>query len=523
MLGREENESSQKNRKERKMYTKMLLLLLLPISLLASVSSAQVNGYLQMVEDIPVLHLWGSNNEMGYAYGYIMGPDIVKLFENELIPEFGGPVTYEIVRASFIDDFVIPTRFQQIAEGMIDGIDENPECTLYSELLGRNFDPYDLHIGNSTHDINAIFDLNIDRMACTSISSWGNATITDSQLQGGAAMARNLDWSSSSVIASHGLLIVYSPDDGNNWVSITFTGYIGCMSGMNEYGIVAECNISNYENVSTSTIEFVPVYYRMAAGLVEPDYDGSGSYDLGDFVAAATDTTLNNAVSQVWHAICPEGLEYNGERGVVVEIHNEEGFDVRVASDDPNLTPEHLVATNHHRNLYPPIYCSRYSLLTDSIQADPNMNLERLWTFMGCCSAARYTWQTMIFDVENLVLGLAFADSISESCEKDPVWFAWDDLLGIESIEPITPMELSVCPNPFSSSVVVTVGLIGSGSVIIQVFDLSGRMVEQVFKSMLEEGNQTIELDASEWHPGIYLIQLNSGNTITTQKSVLIR
>jgi len=66
-------------------------------------------------------------------------------------------------------------------------------------------------------------------MGCTSLSAWGGATNADPQLQGGAAMARNWDYSSGSETASRGILIVYSPDDGNKWISIAMTGDIGCI------------------------------------------------------------------------------------------------------------------------------------------------------------------------------------------------------------------------------------------------------------------------------------------------------
>jgi len=507
------------------MYTKLLLLLLLPLSLLTSVTPAQVNGYLHMVEDIPVLHLWGSNTEMGYAYGTLKGSEIVWLIENELVPNFGGPGNYNAFRPWFQNNFYIPSRFQEMAQGIIDGIADHPDSILYSTLLGRNFDPFDLHIGNSTLDIGTILDLQLSGMGCTSLSAWGGATNADPQLQGGAAMARNWDYSSGSETASRGILIVYSPDDGNKWISIAMTGYIGCISGMNEHGVAIAGNISNHQTVSVTTPDFIPVFYRMAEGLVEPDFDASGTYDMGDFVAAATDTTWNNGVSQIWHGVCIQGLEYNGERGVAVEIQNEQGFAIRTADDDPILAPDHIAVTNHHRILYTPVTCWRYSLMTDSIQTNPNLDLDRFWNMMDCCNqpGGSTTFQTMIFDVENLEVGLAFADSVLEACEKDPIWFNLLNLTEIEDIDPFTSMELHVSPNPFSSNAIVSFELPNSGEVNIQVFDLSGRMIDQTRDCMLEAGNHTFDIDGSQWSTGVYLIRVNAGGFVRSQRCILVR
>jgi len=108
---------------------------------------------------------------------------------------------------------------------------------------------------------------------------------------------------------------------------------------------------------------------------------------------------------------------------------------------------------------------------------------------------------------------------VCENVLYDP----WLTELGIESSSPSFPLRLSVFPNPFSSNAVAFFELPGSGLVTIQVFDLSGRLIEQVIDSMLETGNQAIELDGSEWSPGIYLIRLNAGNHTVSHRCILVR
>ena len=40
-----------------------------------------VNGSVEMIGEIRILNVWGSWEEMGYAYGYLLGPDIVEVYE----------------------------------------------------------------------------------------------------------------------------------------------------------------------------------------------------------------------------------------------------------------------------------------------------------------------------------------------------------------------------------------------------------------------------------------------------------
>ena len=115
--------------------------------------------------------------------------------------------------------------------------------------------------------------------------------------------------------------------------------------------------------------------------------------------------------------------------------------------------------------------------------------------------------------------GPGIGDEVSEYILYDP----WLTEMGIENTDPCSPLELSVFPNPFSSNAVISFELPSSGQIIVQVFDLSGRMVKQVFSNMLEAGDQTIELDGSEWSSGIYLIRLNTGNNTVSQRCILVR
>jgi hypothetical protein len=239
-------------------------------------------------------------------------------------------------------------------------------------------------------------------------------------------MVRNWDSSFYPVLYEVPAVIACSPFDGNQTVLCNYAMNMDCNSGMNEHGICATRNEGNHTGVTIYEPDFVPVGYASTLGLMEDDFDDSGTNDLGDIVAALT--CWNRTPSKIWHTAAPRNLAYQDEPAVVVETNNTAGFALRYAFHDTVIAPDHMIATNHHRLLYPPINCWRYAMLSDSLQADPNMTLDRFWRFMGYCNQGGWTNLTVLFLPESREVGVAFADTILESWQKDPVWMTWDEL-----------------------------------------------------------------------------------------------
>jgi hypothetical protein len=57
---------------------------------------------------------------------------------------------------------------------------------------------------------------------------------------------------------NHQVVIVYRPDDGRRWITVTFTGDIGCISGMNEFGVSAMIHVVLDPCPATDREGFVP-------------------------------------------------------------------------------------------------------------------------------------------------------------------------------------------------------------------------------------------------------------------------
>ena len=71
-----------------------------------------------------------------------------------------------------------------------------------------------------------------------------------------------------------------------------------------------------------------------------------------------------------------------------------------------------------------------------------------------------------------------------------------------------TAGENILTPNPFSASLTISFETPASGPVVLQVFDLSGRLVGTLVAAYLKEGFHSIGLTSDGYNTGVYLIRL---------------
>ncbi len=500
---------------------RIIILIITLFGLTSAPVSAQVNGYEEDIQGIPVIHVWGTDYEMGYALGYLDGDRFAYIIEDILIPSWGVEL-WNQDRDCFTNYFTVPPRIDEMVDGMIAGIGDRPDSILYSASLGRDYDDLDLHVGHSLTDITAVLFGETGR-ACTSLSAWDAATASDPVLQGAPALARNLDSEYHPLLAEMHAVITMSPDSGNQVVLFGYPMELDCSTAMNEYGISVTRNAAYHDYISFYEPAFMPIGYAALMGLMEDDFDDSGTNDLEDLLSALT--FWNRAPSKNIHVAAPRSLGYLNEPAIVVEINNDSGYVFRTARNDPVLGPEHMAATNHFRLLYPPNSCNRYDLLSDSISADPNMTIDRFWDFMGYCDIPGwYTYLTVLFLPESLKIGIAFCDSMEESWEKDPVWLTWDQLFPlteVESGEDYDGIALnSISPNPSTGTFSVRFSLPVTSTVHFSIYDMSGRLVKQL--PLQEYGAGVHRVEFCDITTGLYFCRMVSGNFATSRKLVVL-
>ncbi len=480
------------------------VLLIVLISGLSSVVSG-FNGSVETIGEIRVVNLWGTWEEMGYAHGRLLGPDIKEVFEGYFLELAGGTANVNLLRAYFPQYFTVPAEFTDYAEGILTGMADT--VSLWSGVYGRNLDVLDLYISSSVPDLSAVVDL--PHLYCSSVSAWGDATAGDPVLLGTPATSRNLDFfvDSQSGILDMSILVTHDPDDGQEWISVTFPGYMGTLSGMNETGLTATLNMGNHQGTFQTATPFVPICMALALGLSRQDFDGSGTCDIQDMTSAATQ--WNRANSYDIHIVSPEALGTGDGPGVVAEVNNQNGTALRQSSDEPAIAPDRMILTNHHRVLYPPITCYRYSWLMDSLTANPDVTLDRLWNFMGAVGfppapGSGGTLHTMILQPQQRRIGLAFASPGTAPYEREPQWIQWSDLFpnhGQQSApdDPEHPV-IRVYPNPASSVIHVIAATVLKTPPLL--YDMAGRRAGVRFTGT----NGVFSADVSGLATGLYIV-----------------
>jgi len=182
--------------------------------------------------------LKGSAFERGVAYGNLIKKPIQyqeRIFVNSL---------NKVVPAGFFQWFLRKLIYLFCAN-MNNYVSEE----LKMEILGVSLsfsDEYDYIRGkyqrimayHATHDLGHALN-NYSLVGCTSFSAWGNNT-----KDGNIIHARNFDFYFGDDFAKEKVLLMVQPDSGYAFVSYSWPGMMGVVSGMNEEGLAITINAS---------------------------------------------------------------------------------------------------------------------------------------------------------------------------------------------------------------------------------------------------------------------------------------
>lgn len=78
-------------------------------------------------------------------------------------------------------------------------------------------------------------------------------------------------------------------------------------------------------------------------------------------------------------------------------------------------------------------------------------------------------------------------------------------------------------PNPFNPSTTVSYSMKDAGTVVLELYDITGRFVEEIVNEYKLSGEYKIHFDASNLSSGTYFIRGKLGESISTQKITLIK
>ncbi|NOT01631.1 MAG: hypothetical protein HOP29_13495 [Phycisphaerales bacterium] len=183
------------------------------------------NGRLEKIGSFRVLRVWGEPDEMGFAHGFLVGKDIVSDL-NVIIPAFfnGDVQRYEQSLPGLRQFINIPDRPLAEIKGIFRGITEAAGAAPEVPVLKRPLTLDDLIWFNALDVLRAF--------GCSGFTVWG-----DRAGEFGVITARNFDFTPfAPTVVEHHLILVREPAGRHRVMSITFPGYVGAFTAINDAG-----------------------------------------------------------------------------------------------------------------------------------------------------------------------------------------------------------------------------------------------------------------------------------------------
>ncbi len=201
------------------------------------------NNYLRKNEyGIWEMYVEGKPFERGAAMG---------ILERELL-EYQEDVFITEIKKIIPSDFYL--RFLKYLVAWFNrDIDEYVPKEYLEEIYGESLsapDKYDF-VGpkyqrmlnyHAAHDIGHALQSRNFVVGCTSFSAWQNKTDDTSLI-----VARNFDFYVGDNFAKNKIILLCHPDSGINFMSVTWPGMIGAVSGMNDAGVAVTINAGTAE------------------------------------------------------------------------------------------------------------------------------------------------------------------------------------------------------------------------------------------------------------------------------------
>ena len=82
-------------------------------------------------------------------------------------------------------------------------------------------------------------------------------------------------------------------------------------------------------------------------------------------------------------------------------------------------------------------------------------------------------------------------------------------------------MSLSVSPNPANDFTNFNITLRGNKDVNIELFDITGKLVDNVINGYFTKGLNTINYNSSDLNSGIYLYKVTTGDQVNSGKLII--
>jgi len=365
----------------------------------------KVNGkIISKDENVTVLKVWGTHQERGYAYGYLLGDKIREVYNGYI-----GLVFNEHINQS--KELIKSGKYLKIEEDYV------AECKAIIEGMKargfdtKGFDYLDILVANSFLDLRAIVGSNAKPNGCSSLMAWGEAT-KETDLKGKSIVTRNLDWSVSTKLIKNNIILIHIPSekDEQPWLSIGYTGHCGALSGTNQSGLSVFQHVM-YDKFKNETLgKYEPVWFSIRKALEKKDYDGNGQNDVLDLKKVLQQNTEGYAAGYIISAMASSSSGADSLVALIAELGPGKPFlSFRSNSFEDKMQGQLLYAANYpicRNNQFR--YGTRYKATSQSVKEYTNIDADKSWKIMTTASCLQKTnLQTMQIIPELAILKLS--------------------------------------------------------------------------------------------------------------------
>ena len=347
--------------------------------LVSTVSAAppKVNGTSERLGPFPILRVWGTPQEMGFAHGYLLAEHIIGIAGADI--QTSDPETiarYDAMRRQLVSHVELDDRIKTELSAIVDGVLEKLGDHAIVQPFNRKISLDDLILLNAGDLLRAF--------GCSGFTVWGDIAGTWEIIT-----TRNFDYPMPGKMGVEAqMILVRTPDHERHAVAtITWPGYIGAYNGFNDAGVCTFMHDGTGGQKAEVSQPVTPMGLTLTSILEVSDgaqahdhaqrvIEGGGAYPFSYMVRVVSPMANGNPPTPEWvFRVDPSGTGRNavGEQTCITTNHYlEEGLQPAARANRWSLT--------------------RYGRIQDKLSSpiDP----EKAWTIQGSVASAEQSFPT---------------------------------------------------------------------------------------------------------------------------------